>query len=486
MMKKADVVLIGSGIVSTTLGMMLKILRPELSILLLEKEDALATESTLGWHNAGTGHAAYCELNYTPAGENQEITPDKAQEINTSFEVSLQFWAYLVEQGIISNDFIHKTAHMSFVWGKDNVEFLQNRYDCLSKLAQFATMQYSDKTGQLTQWMPLVMKGRDDAIPCAATRIEHGTDVDFGKLTRSMLDYLGAQPGFEIWTHNQVQNFKRKKGAWQVLIKNNNTGKRYTISTPFVFIGAGGASLPLLQKTKINQAELYGGFPVSGQFLICNNPNIVSKHHAKVYGKAAIGAPPMSVPHLDIRIIDGQKSLLFGPFAGATTKFLNTGSVFDVLKSVHRKNIMTLLKVAANNMPLVKYLPGELKHTHKSRMAVLREYYPEARDEDWHLIHAGKRVQVIKKTPEGAKLQFGTELVISDDTSVASLLGASPGASTVASIALEVIEKCFGDLATEQQEKITEIIPSYGKSLTDDEELLGTIRAHNQHILDIS
>ncbi|MGM0768825.1 MAG: malate dehydrogenase (quinone) [Pseudomonadota bacterium] len=480
--RQADVVLVGGGVMSATLGMMLRQLDPSLDIVMVERLDHVAHESTDGWNNAGTGHAGYCELNYTPETDNGDVTIDRALQINSSFEVSLQFWSYLVEQGQLPepSSFINRTPHQSFVWGEKDVAFLKRRFEKLSAHHLFREMEYTESPDVLAEWMPLVVKHRDPMQPVAATRIRHGSDVDFGSLTRSMVKYLESTPNFELMLSSPVHYLaKRDNGRWKVRVKDQKTGVTTKLEAGFVFLGAGGGALPMLQKSSIDEARGYGGFPVSGQWLVCQKPEIVEQHYSKVYGKAPIGAPPMSVPHLDTRIINGEPALLFGPFAGFTTRFLKQGSVFDLFGSVNPKNLRPMLSVSKSNMDLTRYLIGEVFQSHAERVASLRNFFPDAREEDWKLQSAGQRVQIIKQTPEGGgKLEFGTEIVAAKDGTLAALLGASPGASTAAHAMIDVIERCFADRIRTPlwQERMKEMVPSYGQSLVDDEPLLRQVR----------
>ncbi|WP_417530140.1 malate dehydrogenase (quinone) [Marinobacter lipolyticus] len=480
--RQADVVLVGGGVMSATLGMMLRQLDPSLDIVMVERLDHVAHESTDGWNNAGTGHAGYCELNYTPETEDGDVAIERALQINASFEVSLQFWSYLVEQGMLPEptSFINRTPHQSFVWGEKDVAFLKRRYEKLSAHHLFREMEYTESPDDLAEWMPLVVKHRDPKQPVAATRITHGSDVDFGSLTRSMVKHLESTPNFELMLSSPVHYLaKRDNGRWKVRVKDQKTGEVKKLEAGFVFLGAGGGALPMLQKSNIDEARGYGGFPVSGQWLVCQEPEVVKQHHSKVYGKAPIGAPPMSVPHLDTRIINGEPALLFGPFAGFTTRFLKQGSVFDLFGSVKPTNLRPMLSVSRTNMDLTRYLIGEVFQSHAERVAALRNFFPNAREENWKLQSAGQRVQIIKQTPDGGgKLEFGTEIVAAKDGSLAALLGASPGASTAAHAMIDVIERCFADRirTAEWQGRMREMVPSYGQSLVDDESLLRQVR----------
>lgn len=487
-----DVVLIGAGIMSATLGMMLKQLAPHLSIEIFERLDVAAAESSDAWNNAGTGHSAFCELNYTPQQKDGSIDISKAVKIAESFEVSKQFWSYLVEKKILAlpASFIREIPHMSFVWGNANVQFLEKRYKAMQKCHLFSEMQYSEDRKQISEWIPLVMKGRNLKEKVAATKMDLGTDVNFGTLTRSLFDGLKNMRGVRIHFHHEIKDLDEQwNGDWRIKIKDLSTGKTDEVQARFVFIGAGGGSLPLLLKSGIPESKGFGGFPVSGQWLRCTNEKIKEQHNAKVYGKAAVGSPPMSVPHLDTRMIRNQRELLFGPFAGFSTKFLKHGSVMDLPLSVKFNNIRPMFAAGIHNLPLTKYLIDQVRLTPEERIEALREYYPEAQIEDWELEVAGQRVQVIKKDPEEVGiLEFGTEVVSSENGSIAALLGASPGASTAVSIMLDLMKKCFPERIKDEnvQQKLKEMIPSYGQSIGSNKKLCEEIRARTSRVLNIS
>jgi len=481
--KTVDVLLVGAGAMSSTLAMILKQLDPSLKICVVERLKTVAKESTDGWNNAGTGHAAYCELNYTPEDEQGNVDISKALSINSAFELSLQFWSHLVKSNVLPqpSEFINRTPHLSFVWGENNVSFLRKRFEKLSAHHLFEGMEYSENAETLAQWMPLVMADRKGDEPVAATYMARGSDVDFGSLARYMMEHLEQQDDFELVLNHDVEDLQRSsQGGWSVLMKDRESGDVTRVRAGFVFLGAGGGALPLLQKSEIPESEGYGGFPVSGQWLVCSDTSIADQHHAKVYGKAAIGAPPMSVPHLDTRVINGKKALLFGPFAGFTTKFLKKGSILDLPSSIRGNNLKPMMSVGMNNMDLTKYLISEVFQSDKARIDSLREYFPGAKDADWTLADAGKRVQIIKKDENGkGKLEFGTEIVASQDGTIASLLGASPGASTAVHAMVNVIEKCFADKLENEgwNEKLKAMIPSYGEDLATNEGLLREVRS---------
>ncbi|WP_262512412.1 malate:quinone oxidoreductase [Dyadobacter luteus] len=486
-----DIVLIGAGIMSATLGVLLKKLNPAFTIAIFERLDRVTAESSDAWNNAGTGHSAFCELNYTPEKQDGSIDISKAIKIAESFEVSKEFWSYLVEDGIIESpdEFIRHIPHMSFVWGDTNVQYLKNRYESLTAHHLFEGMEYSENNEELKNWIPLVMNGRDASQQVAATKMELGTDVNFGSLTRAMFKYLESQEGVTLHLNHEVDDFQRGKGNWTLSVKDRETKNVSYVRSKFIFIGAGGGSLPLLEKSNIPEGKGFGGFPVSGQWLVCTNPDIIEKHQAKVYGKAAVGSPPMSVPHLDTRMIDGKKALLFGPYAGFSTKFLKNGSYLDLPLSIKLNNIKPMLAAGIHNIPLTKYLIDQVRQSPQDRLAALDDYVPGAKLEDWVLETAGQRVQVIKKDKDaGGVLEFGTEMVTAADGSLAALLGASPGASTSVSIMVELIHKCFPKEATspEWQAKFRTLIPSFGKSLSKDAELASKTRNRTSVVLKLT
>ncbi len=487
-----DVVLIGAGIMSATLGMMLKELQPDLTIEIFERLDVVTAESSDAWNNAGTGHSAFCELNYTPQKADGSVEINKAIKIAESFELSREFWAYLVENKIITNpeEFIVDTPHMSFVWGNDNVDYLKKRHTALTKNHLFKGMQYSEDLRQIQEWAPLITDGRDPSEKVAATRMNIGTDVNFGELTRRIFDHMKSLPGVNLHLNHEVRDIDRQKdGRWKLEVKNRKSGKKRELVTPFIFIGAGGGSLPLLEKSGIKEGKGFGGFPVSGQWLVCTKPEIIERHQAKVYGKASVGSPPMSVPHLDTRIIDGKKALLFGPYAGFTTKFLKNGSFMDLPKSIKLNNIGPMMAAGIQNIPLTKYLIDQVRQSPQDRLEALKEYMPTAQLEDWKLEIAGQRVQVIKKDPKkGGILEFGTEVVSASDGSIAALLGASPGASTSVAIMLDLLKRCFAEKSKSEawKNKLQQMIPSYGKPLSKEPQLVEKSRTWTSRVLKLA
>ncbi len=465
--RQYDLILVGGGIMSATLAVLLRKANPDLKMCVLERLDEVSLESSNAWNNAGTGHAALCELNYMPDNPQGGLpSAEKAISINQQFQESREFWAGLVSEGILREpeSFIHSIPHMTFVQGTKDVDYLERRYKALKDQPLFEGLEFSKDFDQISKWAPLMIEGRPSSV-IAATRIEQGTDVDYGQLTKQLFTWLETQ-GVEIFLNHEVRALKKENGNWKVSGKNRETG--FEFSSPKVFVGAGGWALKLLQKSKIKEINGYGTFPVSGHFLKTENPDLVARHQAKVYSQAAVGAPPMSVPHLDTRVIDGKTSLLFGPFAGLNLKFLKNGSWLDLPGSIRIGNIISYLSVAVKNFPLVVYLVKEILKSPKKKIESLREFVPSARAEDWELYEAGQRAQVIKPVSGLGVLQFGTEVISSADGSIAGLLGASPGASVATRVMLDVAKRMFSETQNPWMSNIATTVPSYGTDLNSD------------------
>lgn len=465
-----DYVLIGAGIMSATYGVLLKLLNPDLKIALVERLDSPALESSDVWNNAGTGHAALCELNYMPDSKDGSIpSAEKAIDINEQFVTSRQFWSYLVEIGVLGDPktFINSVPHMTFVRGAKDVDYLRRRFRSLKDQPLFEGMEYSEDFAQIEKWTPLLIDGRGDEV-VAATRIDSGTDVDYGEMTRQMVSWL-TENGVELITNTDIIRLRKLvDGGWE--LKSMNRDHRYLAANK-VFVGAGGYALKLLQSSGISEARGYGTFPVSGHFLRTDNPEVVKKHWAKVYSQAAVGAPPMSVPHLDTRIVDGKPSLLFGPFAGFNPKFLKNGSALDLPFSVRMANLLPYLSVAVTNLGLLKYLISEILKSKKKKLDGLKEFVPNAKDEDWTLYEAGQRAQVIAPKGRFGTLQFGTQVISSADKTISGLLGASPGASVSAKVMLDVLEQLEPSMLSENHEKIRNMIPTFKRPINSDKKL---------------
>ena len=474
---------------SATLGTLLKQLEPSWNIQIFERLSAVALESSNPWNNAGTGHAALCELNYTPERPDGSIDISSAVKVNEQFQVSRQFWAHLIDVGALPDPkaFINSTPHMSFVWGASNVDYLRRRFEAMKDHPLFAGMEFSEDAEVIRQWAPLLVPGRKKNQPVAATHIRSGTDVDFGALTSLLTKYL-TDNGAKLNLQQRVTGLKKQRsGAWKISLRDELGHTPSAVTANFVFVGAGGYALNLLQKSGIREIRGFGGFPVSGEFLRTDNPEIVAQHQAKVYGKASVGAPPMSVPHLDTRVVDGSASLMFGPYAGFSPKFLKTGSMLDLFKSIRPHNLIPMLQAGGRNLSLVKYLVGQLAASKQTKFSELQEFFPKAKPEDWYQITAGQRVQVIKKdAAKGGVLQFGTEVVAAGDGSIAGLLGASPGASTAVPIMLGLLEKCFPDRFVDWEPQIKTMVPTFGSQLSDDEALAAATMSRTATALEIS
>ncbi|HJC68788.1 MAG TPA: malate:quinone oxidoreductase [Candidatus Brachybacterium intestinipullorum] len=485
---RADAVLIGGGIASATLAAMLTELEPEWEIVVLERLDSLGAESSDAWNNAGTGHSALCELNYTPQDVDGSVSPAKAIAINEQFQVSRQFWSHLVENDRIGSPsrFIHTVPHMSFVHGMENADYLRRRHEALVANPLFDRMEFTTEHAQLAGWAPLVSEGRPVTETIAATWSPDGTDVDFGALTREMLAFA-SRAGTTVSTGSEVVDLRRMGTDWGVMVRSSADDSVRVVRAPFVFVGAGGYALPLLQRSGIEEIRGFGGFPISGQWLRCTDPAIIERHEAKVYGKAAVGAPPMSVPHLDTRYVGGKRSLMFGPYAGWSPKFLKTGRYTDLFESIKPSNLTQMMAVAPPNLDLMVYLGSQLAATHHKRFEALLEYMPDARESDWEEVTAGQRVQVI--APDAKKhgvLQFGTQLIAAADGSIGGMLGASPGASTATSIMLTMLERMFPQRIETWRPALQEMVPSWGTHLSEDRDLAHRTLERTAAALDLS
>ena len=489
--EQVDVALVGAGIMSATLATLLAELQPGLSIKVFERLEDVALESSQAFNNAGTGHAANCELNYTPERAAGGVDIAKALAINGSFEVSLQLWSHLVEGSALPEprQFITPVPHQSFVWGEANTRFLRARHAQLSAHPMFRDMQYTEDPRELADWMPLVMLGRASGPPLAATQVGRGTDVDFGRLTRLLFAGLERRGNLAMLLRHEVRDLRRSEGGWRLRAMDLAAGRIRELQARFVFLGAGGAALPLLRRSGIAEGRGYGGFPVSGQWLMCRDPEIIRQHRSKVYGKPALGAPPMSVPHLDTRIVDGRRALLFGPFAGFTTKYLKAGSYLDMPRAIGPGNLWPMIAAGWHNLDLTRYLIGQVLQSPEQRLEALRQFMPTARLEDWELAVAGQRVQIIKRDPrQGGKLEFGTEVVAAADGTLAALLGASPGASTAVTAMIDLIRRCFPQQAQTEawREAIRRMVPSFGHDLAQEPDLLRTVRDRTSAVLQLA
>ena len=475
---------------SATLALMLKMIDPKVRIRIFERLEKVSQESSAAWNNSGTGHSGFCELNYSPEREDGSIDVSKALEVFSEFERSREFWSFLVKHKLIENpeSFIRSVPHHSWVRGERDVEFLEKRFEEIKKHKPFEEMKFTKDPAKMAEWFPLIMQNRNGSEPMAATRMEKGTEVDFETLTRHFFRILEEKFDTPVYTRHEVLDIDPDSDEWLVEVKDLNSDKTTGYDARHVFIGAGGGALPLLQKVEIKERRGYGGFPVSGQWLICNNQDIIDKHHAKVYSKAGPDAPPMSTPHLDTRHIKGKKELMFGPFAGFSTKFLKEGSYLDLPKSIKFRNLPAYWGVFWHNLPLTKYLIHQLAMDHEDRVEELRDFIKDAKSEDWELKVAGQRVQVIKRDEEkGGILEFGTDVVHSKDGTITALLGASPGASTAVHIMLHVIKFAFPEESQSEEwtSKLDEMIPFWNKEVSENEEQFHQIQANCADLLNL-
>ncbi len=465
---RSDVVLVGAGIMSATLGALLRRLEPGWSMTIVERLDAVAAESSDPWNNAGTGHSALCELNYTPQRPDGSIDIAKAVRVNEQFQVTRQFWAYAVENGILTDRrFVNPIPHVSFVRGARGVDFLRRRQRALAHNPLFSGIELVDDADEFARRLPLMAAGRDFSEPTALNWAAHGTDVDFGALARQLIGYCVRDGATALFGH-EVRNLTRQRdGSWTLLVVNRRTGQRHRLNAGFVFVGAGGDALPLLQKAGIDEVRGFAGFPIGGRFLRADHPKLTAAHRAKVYGAPAPGAPPLGALHLDLRFVNGKSWLVFGPYAGWSPKFLKHGHVTDLPRSVRPDNVISMVGVGATQLTLLNYLLGQLRLSEPDRMRALREFAPTAADSDWRMTVAGQRVQVIRRDRrKGGVLDFGTTVLGSADGSIAGLLGGSPGASTAVSAMLEVVQRCFADRYPGWLPTLKEMVPSLGVELS--------------------
>jgi malate dehydrogenase (quinone) len=485
---RTDVVLVGAGIMSATLGALLRRLEPEWSITLIERLDAVAAESSGPWNNAGTGHSALCELNYTPELPDGSIDISKAVRINEQFQVTRQFWAYAVENGILTDrGFVNPVPHVSFVRGAHRVDYLRRRQRALAGNPLFAGTELIEDPDEFARRLPLMAAKRDFSEPVGLNWAADGTDIDFGALSSQLIGYAVRNGTTALFGH-EVRNLSRQSdGSWTLTIANRRTGEKRRLKTKFVFVGAGGDALPLLQKSGISEVKGFAGFPIGGRFLRAGSPALTSRHRAKVYGAPAPGAPPLGALHLDLRFVNGKSWLVFGPYAGWSPKFLKHGHFTDLPRSVKPDNVLSMLGVGVTQMTLLNYLIGQLRLSEPDRVRVLREFAPSAIDSDWELTVAGQRVQVIRRDKrKGGVLEFSTTVVGSEDGGIAGLLGGSPGASTAVPIMLDVLERCFADRYQSWLPTLKEMVPSLGAELSKEPALYDEVWSWGTKMLQLS
>lgn len=448
-------VIVGAGIMGVTFATLARELDPNLDITLIERLPGPAMSNSGVFNNAGTGHEANCELNYTPVDED-EIALDKALHIHAQFNVAKQFWAYLVKQGIVKNpaSFIHATKHCTLV-AEDSIGMLRLRFEEMSKHHFFGNMSFSESREEIQSWIPYTMEQRSETERMAATKIEGGTDVNFQAVTEDMVRYLGHhQVKLDFNTHVKRVH-KSPTGTW--LVEASKDGAPVQYKADKLFVGAGGGAFPLLKKSHLPCRSRFAGFPVGGRFLVAEIDEQAARYYnAKTYGKAKVGAPPMSVPHLDLRAANGRHYLLFGPFATFMPVLEKGRGFVEYVRSMRLHDLPNLLNVALEHFPLVKYLVSETFKGKESMFTELENFAPGIRKKfEWKIVQAGQRVQIIKD----GDLQMGTEVIVSEDLSYGTLLGASPGASVSPEVMLRTLEKMIPELFESEasQEKLKEI-----------------------------
>jgi malate dehydrogenase (quinone) len=474
---RTDVVLVGAGIMSATLGVLLRRLEPDWSITLIERLDAAAAESSSPWNNAGTGHSGLCEMNYTPQNADGSIDITKAVAINEQFQVTRQFWAYAVENGILTDcDFVNPVPHVSFVHGAERVDYLRRRQQALAGNPLFAGTKLIEDPDEFARRLPFMAAKRDFSQPIALNWASDGTDVDFGALTRQLIGFCVRNGTTALFGHEVGNLTRQSDGSWTLLIRNRRTGEKHKLNAKFVFVGAGGDALPLLQKSGVKEVKGFAGFPIGGRFLRADNPALTAAHRAKVYGIPAPGAPPLGALHLDLRFVNGKSWLMFGPYAGWSPKFLKHGHFSDLPRSIKPNNLLSMLGVGITQLTLINYLISQLRLSEPDRVHALREFAPSAVDSDWELTVAGQRVQVIRRdNRKGGVVEFSTTVVGCADGSIAGLLGGSPGASTAVPIMLDVLQRCFANRYQSWLPTLKAMVPSLGAKLSDEPELYGEV-----------
>lgn len=477
---RTDVVLVGAGIMSATLGALLRRLEPAWTVTLIERLDVVAAESSNPWNNAGTGHSALCELNYTPQRPDGSIDINKAVRINEEFQVTRQFWAYAAETGILTDvrSFLNPVPHVSFVRGAAGVDYLRRRRDALAHNPLFADTELIDDPDEFSRRLPFMAAKRDFAEPVALNWAPEGTDVDFGALAGQLVGFC-VQTGMTALFGHEVRNLCRQPdGSWVLTVRNRRSGEKRKLTTKFVFVGAGGDALPLLQKSGISEVKGFAGFPIGGRFLRTANPSLTATHRAKAYGVPSPGAPPLGALHLDLRFVHGKSWLVFGPYAGWSPKFLKNGHFSDLPRSIKLNNVVSMLGVGITEAALLNYLIGQLRQSEPDRIAALREFAPSAVDSDWEVTVAGQRVQVIRRDKRrGGVLEFSTTLVGDSDGSIIGLLGGSPGASTAVPIMLDVLRRCFAHRYLTWLPTLKEMVPSLGARLSEEPALYAELRS---------
>ena len=486
-----DVVLIGGGIMSATLAALLEVVAPQWSITVFEsaagrrRRELARLEQRRHRPRRPVRAELHARRARRPGGPGQGRHDQRAVP---------GLPPVLVAPGRAGltgapKEFINPVPHVSFVTGEDGRAYMRARHEALAAQPLFDGLEYSDDPAELAEWTPLMMAGRDPRQLVAATRSAAGTDVNFGALTRMLLEDA-ADRGVAV--HCQPARHEprpaRPTAAGRSPCRDTVTGERRTVRRPVRL---------RRRRRRRAAAAAEGGHPGDRRASAASRsaasscapaPPSWSQHQAKVYGQAAVGAPPMSVPHLDPRVIDGDHSLMFGPYAGFSPKFLKAGSMFDLPRSVKPNNLGSMLGVARTELALTRYLVNELLQSGADRHQTLRAFVPDGRrarlgDDHRRPARPGHQAGPGDRPRRAPVRHRGRRRRRRHDRRPARRL---PGASTAVSAMLDLLERCFPDRMPAWRPALQEAIPSYGRSLADDPALLAEVRASTMQTLELN